>query len=156
PQPSADCANPARAAGRIVGRHSRQRRPEVIVGGTEPIRPGGCHSPMSANRGRCLCLNRDCDYCPLTPVTARRTRSQPMITTLLEAPAKPLGLSLLLCCLLVVGFASISGQTRAEEVPWKAGIAKAVITPEKSVWLAGYGSKRPPDGKLHDLWMKAL
>src|SRR5207248_361708 len=23
-------------------------------------------------------------------------------------------------------------------------------------WLAGYGSKRPPDGKLHDIWMKAL
>lgn len=42
------------------------------------------------------------------------------------------------------------------ETGWKAGIAKAVITPEKAVWLAGYGSKRPPDGKLHDLWMKAL
>ena len=41
-------------------------------------------------------------------------------------------------------------------VPWKAGVAKAVITPEKAVWLAGYGSKRAPDGKLHDLWMKAL
>ncbi len=39
---------------------------------------------------------------------------------------------------------------------WKAGIAKVVITPEKAVWLAGYGSKRSPDGKLHDLWMKAL
>lgn len=39
---------------------------------------------------------------------------------------------------------------------WKAGIARRVITPEKGVWLAGYGSKRPPDGKLHDLWMKAL
>lgn len=39
---------------------------------------------------------------------------------------------------------------------WKAGLAKAVITPEKSVWLAGYGSKRAPDGKLHDLWMKAV
>jgi hypothetical protein len=39
---------------------------------------------------------------------------------------------------------------------WKAGIAKRVITPEKGVWLAGYGSKRPPEGKLHDLWMKAL
>jgi len=39
---------------------------------------------------------------------------------------------------------------------WKAGIAKTVITPERPVWLAGYGSKRPPDGKLHDLWMKAL
>lgn len=39
---------------------------------------------------------------------------------------------------------------------WKAGVAKRVITPEKAVWLAGYGSKRPPDGKLHDLWLKAL
>ena len=44
----------------------------------------------------------------------------------------------------------------AAAADWKAGIAKAVITPEKAVWLAGYGSKRPPDGKLHDLWMKAL
>jgi neutral ceramidase len=39
---------------------------------------------------------------------------------------------------------------------WKAGVAKVIITPEKAVWLAGYGTKRPPDGKLHDLWMKAL
>lgn len=44
----------------------------------------------------------------------------------------------------------------AQEVGWKAGLAKAVITPETGVWLAGYGTKRPPDGKLHDLWMKAL
>ncbi len=39
---------------------------------------------------------------------------------------------------------------------WKAGVARAVITPETSVWLAGYGSRRAPEGKLHDLWMKAL
>jgi neutral ceramidase len=42
------------------------------------------------------------------------------------------------------------------EAGWKAGVAKAIVTPDKAVWLAGYGSKRPPDGKLHDLWMKAL
>jgi hypothetical protein len=46
-----------------------------------------------------------------------------------------------------------SAEARAT---WKAGVAKVVITPEKAVWLAGYGSKRVPDGKLHDLWMKAL
>ncbi len=39
---------------------------------------------------------------------------------------------------------------------WKAGVARAVITPETPVWLAGYGSKRVPDGKLHDLWAKAV
>jgi neutral ceramidase len=43
-----------------------------------------------------------------------------------------------------------------KSTPWRAGVARAVITPEKAVWLAGYGSKRPPDGKLHDLWIKAL
>ena len=47
-------------------------------------------------------------------------------------------------------------MAREKPAGWKACIAKAVITPEKSVWLAGYGSKRAPDGKLHDLWMKAL
>jgi len=39
---------------------------------------------------------------------------------------------------------------------WSAGTARRMITPETSVWLAGYGSKRAPQGKLHDLWMKAL
>ena len=39
---------------------------------------------------------------------------------------------------------------------WKAGIAKAIITPDTPVWLAGYGCKREPEGKLHDLWVKAL
>jgi hypothetical protein len=47
-------------------------------------------------------------------------------------------------------------SAQAQRPAWNAGVAKVVITPEKSVWLAGYGSKRPPDGKLHDLWMKAL
>ncbi len=58
-----------------------------------------------------------------------------------------------------IALAALLGSVRAfaEEQPsWKAGVARAVITPEKSVWLAGYGSKRAPDGKLHDLWMKAL
>lgn len=56
--------------------------------------------------------------------------------------------------LLLAGLAPFMAQ--GEERTWKAGIAKAVITPTKPVWLAGYGVKRPPDGKLHDLWMKAL
>lgn len=47
-------------------------------------------------------------------------------------------------------------RAAAAEPAWKAGVATAVITPEKGVWLAGYGTKRPPDGKLHELWMKAL
>src|SRR5436190_23559048 len=58
-------------------------------------------------------------------------------------------LSLLSACV-------VAGSVSSQEPGWKAGVAKAVITPEKGVWLAGYGTKRPPDGKLHDLWMKAL
>ncbi len=50
----------------------------------------------------------------------------------------------------------LMNPVQAQQERWKAGVAKSVITPEKGVWLAGYGSKRPPDGKLHDLWMKAL
>jgi hypothetical protein len=58
--------------------------------------------------------------------------------------------------LAVAPMGSIYLSAAEPEAVWKAGIARAVITPEKAVWLAGYGSKRPPDGKLHDLWMKAL
>jgi len=56
--------------------------------------------------------------------------------------------------MLIVLICGLSGSLQAAD--WKAGVARAVITPKTSVWLAGYGSKRAPDGKLHDLWMKAL
>lgn len=59
---------------------------------------------------------------------------------------------------LLAAAADKVGETAAElpRPAWKAGLARAVITPDTAVWLAGYGTKRPPDGKLHDLWMKAL
>jgi neutral ceramidase len=57
---------------------------------------------------------------------------------------------------LVCVAVALQPPVRAAEPTWKAGIARGVITPEKAVWLAGYGSKRVPDGKLHDLWMKAF
>lgn len=49
-----------------------------------------------------------------------------------------------------------SSLPAAEGFDWQIGLAKAVITPETPVWLAGYGSKRVPEGKLHNLWMKAM
>jgi hypothetical protein len=40
---------------------------------------------------------------------------------------------------------------------WKVGLAKANITPQQPMWLAGYGGRtRPAEGKLHDIWIKAL
>ena len=49
-----------------------------------------------------------------------------------------------------------SGGAGTLDAHWKAGVSRAVITPKTSVWLAGYGTRREPDGKLHELWMKAL
>lgn len=58
---------------------------------------------------------------------------------------------------LVLALLSAGQFVQAADSPtWKAGTSREIITPEKSVWLAGYGTRRPPDGKLHDLWMKAL
>lgn len=45
----------------------------------------------------------------------------------------------------------------ADEPTWKAGTAKAVITPTQPLWMAGYGGRdRPAEGKLHDLWIRVL
>lgn len=47
------------------------------------------------------------------------------------------------------------GPARAEG--WQAGTARAVITPERPIWMAGYAARNhPSEGKLHDLWAKAL
>src|SRR5437588_12737623 len=46
---------------------------------------------------------------------------------------------------------------RAEGPSWKAGVAKAKITPEKPMWMSGYASRdKPAEGTRQDLWAKAL
>ena len=61
------------------------------------------------------------------------------------------------CAGVIFSFGVFAHNAAAiENSSWKAGTAKRVITPHNPVWLAGYGSKRSPVGKLHDLWMKAL
>jgi neutral ceramidase len=40
---------------------------------------------------------------------------------------------------------------------WQAGTARVKITPEQSMWMAGYASRsQPAQGKYVDLWAKAL
>ena len=59
--------------------------------------------------------------------------------------------------LLILLF-SISGygQTGASK-NWKAGVARVIITPERPQWMAGYGGRdRPSEGKIVDIWAKAL
>ena len=78
-----------------------------------------------------------CQATPGSPVSRTRTSG-------------PLALALTITCtLLLAGSAPL-------EAGWKAGLAKAVLTPRTDVWLAGYGSKRVATETLHPLWMKAL
>lgn len=47
--------------------------------------------------------------------------------------------------------------TAAETLPWKAGAASIPITPEKSMWMAGYAARtKPSEGVELDLYAKAL
>lgn len=39
---------------------------------------------------------------------------------------------------------------------WQVGLARRVITPQTAVWLAGYGTRRVPEGTIHDLWAKVM
>jgi hypothetical protein len=51
---------------------------------------------------------------------------------------------------------AFAAQGDGEKLNWQVGIGRRAITPQTAVWLAGYGSKREPDGKIHDLWVKVL
>ena len=45
----------------------------------------------------------------------------------------------------------------AAQSPWKIGVARVKITPEKAIWMAGYASRtKPAEGTLQDLWAKVL
>ena len=60
----------------------------------------------------------------------------------------------LACMAIAWATASVA---HAEDPTWKAGLAKAVITPTEALWMAGYGGRdRPAEGTLHDLWIKVL
>src|SRR5262245_54158593 len=66
-------------------------------------------------------------------------------------------------CLNTVLLLIVPGATAtclAEDEPgggWKAGVARAVITPEEPLRMAGYAARtKPADGKVHDLYAKAL
>jgi hypothetical protein len=57
---------------------------------------------------------------------------------------------------VLVSILALSNDLGAQ-TGWKSGVAKVVITPDKPMWLSGYSSRdKPADGKVHDLWAKAL
>jgi hypothetical protein len=54
--------------------------------------------------------------------------------------------------LLLIVACGASAQTA-----WKAGVAKAAITPSEPIWMAGYGDRNhPSEGVLRDIYVKAL
>lgn len=60
-----------------------------------------------------------------------------------------------LACIQIC-FLTASAQT-GENKGWKAGVARVVITPRYSMWMAGYSARdHESEGTVHDLWAKAL
>src|SRR5690606_28089113 len=56
-----------------------------------------------------------------------------------------------------ISYAVATAERPGKNRGWKAGVSRAVITPEGSMWMSGYSSRdRPAEGILHDLWAKAL
>ncbi|MBN1294383.1 MAG: hypothetical protein JXB48_21280 [Candidatus Latescibacteria bacterium] len=63
-------------------------------------------------------------------------------------------ISLFVLYLFGVGIIFISSPKASE---WKAGLSTAVVTPEEPLWMGGYGARaKPSEGKIHDLYVKAL
>ncbi|MBI3462156.1 MAG: neutral/alkaline non-lysosomal ceramidase N-terminal domain-containing protein [Planctomycetes bacterium] len=59
---------------------------------------------------------------------------------------------------IAAALAMVAGLcSAASAADWKAGAAKANITPKQLMWMSGYGARdKPAEGKLTDLWAKAL
>ena len=58
----------------------------------------------------------------------------------------------------VLVVACLAGSLLAADQPqWKAGTARANITPTQPLWMAGFASRtNPATGKCMELWIKAL
>lgn len=59
-------------------------------------------------------------------------------------------------CLALMWIGADCVNASAQDL-WKAGVARAVITPPEPMWMSGYASRdKPADGTIHDLWAKAV
>jgi hypothetical protein len=58
---------------------------------------------------------------------------------------------------VIAGLAVAGACLCAHAADYQAGVARIKITPERPIWLSGYGARtHASDGVLHDLWTKAL
>jgi neutral ceramidase len=59
--------------------------------------------------------------------------------------------------ILTSSYSTASDVLSGNAAGWKAGVARVKITPEQSMWLAGYGARNhPSEGTETDLFAKAL
>src|SRR5262245_15925407 len=59
--------------------------------------------------------------------------------------------------LVVIATGATPRWSTAAGSVWKAGTARAAITPKTSMWMSGYAARtKPSQGVVHDLWAKAL
>ncbi len=50
-----------------------------------------------------------------------------------------------------------TSPTVAADATWQAGFSRVVITPEKPMWMSGYGGRtHASEGKVHDLYARAV
>jgi neutral ceramidase len=59
--------------------------------------------------------------------------------------------------LLAIAFLLLGSLAAPAQTPWKAGAGKVVITPDRPMWMSGYGSRtKPAEGTASELYAKAL
>lgn len=63
---------------------------------------------------------------------------------------------MLRCSVLLAVMLVVTSSALAQDSGWKAGFARVVITPEKPMWMSGYGGRtHASEGKVHDLYARA-
>ena len=83
------------------------------------------------------------------------------INLLLRKPAKLYWTLMCLAAVFCFTAQNLPAANRAgtndQQISFRAGVASDVITPDQSMWMAGYAARtKPSDGKVHDLNAKAM
>jgi hypothetical protein len=61
------------------------------------------------------------------------------------------------CLSILIASLFVFTADATENTKWQAGVARVNITPSHFMWMSGYGGRTvPADGKLTDVWAKAL
>lgn len=77
---------------------------------------------------------------------------------------RSVGLKWMMLCLIIVAFFIVQNVAQLpcaganqQQAKFKAGVASDVITPQQSMWMAGYAARtKPSEGKASDLYAKVL